>query len=58
MGFDLIMTYRFVAKAQTDCAPLLGNNFEGKRLYVIILDFIVYFYVSHVEMSRTTLIIE
>lgn len=54
MGFDLIMTYRFVAKAQTDCAPLLGNNFEGKQLYVIILDFIVYFYVSHVEMSRTT----
>lgn len=37
------MTKRIVANAQTNFDMLLGNNFGGKQLCKIILDFIIYF---------------
>lgn len=40
VGFEL-MTYRFIANAQTDCAVLLGNNFGNEQLYKLY--FIVLF---------------
>lgn len=36
VGFEL-MTYRFIANAQTDCAMLLGNNFGSEKLYKLYL---------------------
>lgn len=42
VGVEL-MTYRFVADAQTHCARLLGHNIGVKQFYKIILDFIIYF---------------
>lgn len=40
-GFKL-MNYRFMAIAETHYVTLICNNFGGKQLYAVILDFIVY----------------
>lgn len=47
-----LVTYRFVANAQTDSTTNLGNNFGGKQLdvYTIILDFIVIFNQKYVTI--------